>query len=162
MDKPNPLRQLQCGCSRPRGANLLRWQERRREHDSERQMPFSSVLWPPIPTEPVFGTGIREHHPENTVSFPTAQKFGVHADPAQLGGPSGQGQELHRFAGDLVMRALFDDEAARRHVLSDKLAEATHWAIRVPRDISKQLKRMAVQIKDLNLTLPDGLPAKAR
>ena len=58
-------------------------------------------------------------------------------------GPVGDGDELHRFTGGLVEKALFDDEAAGDDLPAEKVAEAVDGAIRVPGDIGKQFERMA-------------------
>jgi hypothetical protein len=41
------------------------------------------------------------------------------------------------------MRALLDDQAARRDCLADVLAEATDWAIATPRDVNEEFEWMA-------------------
>src|SRR5204862_2899900 len=54
----------------------------------------------------------------------------------------GNGDELHRFAGDLVEKALLDDQAARNDLLAEVLAEAVDRAIRIPGDVRTQFERM--------------------
>jgi hypothetical protein len=57
-------------------------------------------------------------------------------------GPVGQRQEFHRFAGDLMMRALLDDEAAGRNDLPDKFTETIYGAVSVPSHVAEQFERM--------------------
>src|SRR6185437_10015847 len=57
--------------------------------------------------------------------------------------PVGEREKFHRLTGDLMMRALFNYEAARRDGFADEFAETVHRAIRVPRHVIKQFERVA-------------------
>ncbi len=57
-------------------------------------------------------------------------------------GPVGEGEEFHWFAGDLVMGALFDDEAAGDDFLADLLSESGDGAIGVPGDVVEEIEGM--------------------
>jgi hypothetical protein len=50
--------------------------------------------------------------------------------------------ELHLVAGDLMMRAVGDDEPAGRYALPGVAGEVADRAIGVPRDAGKWIKRM--------------------
>ncbi len=58
-------------------------------------------------------------------------------------GVIGEGEEFHGFAGDLVMDALLDDEAAEGDGLADVEVEAIDGAIGFPGDIGKEVEGMA-------------------
>src|ERR1039458_7953239 len=51
-------------------------------------------------------------------------------------------KELHRLTGDLMMSALFDDQAASHDRFADMFREATDWAIRFPGNVFKQFQWM--------------------
>ena len=57
-------------------------------------------------------------------------------------GVVGDGEEFHRFTGDLVEQALFDDEAAGDDLLAEELSEAVDGAIGFPRDVGIQIERV--------------------
>ena len=56
--------------------------------------------------------------------------------------PVGERQELHRLAGDLVVRALLHDQATSRDGFPNEVAEAVYRAVAVPRHIGKQFQRV--------------------
>ena len=66
------------------------------------------------------------------------EEFGFHD-----AGPIGDGDEFHRFTGDLVEEALFDDQAARDDFFAKMLTQAVDRAVGVPGDIGEELKRVA-------------------
>jgi hypothetical protein len=51
--------------------------------------------------------------------------------------PVRQCQKLHRLAGDLVMRPLFDHQPARRHGSADMFTQLCNRAISVPGHVTK-------------------------
>jgi len=66
------------------------------------------------------------------------EKFGF--DDA---GAVGDGDEFHGFAGGLVEKALFDDQAAGYDSFADVFAEAVDRAIGVPGDVGIEVERVA-------------------
>jgi len=62
--------------------------------------------------------------------------------------PVSDSDEFHRFAGDLMKKALLDDETTGDHLLADVFTKSINGAISVPGDIREQLEWMAT----------DGIP----
>lgn len=56
--------------------------------------------------------------------------------------PVRQRQEFHGFTGDLVMRALFDEQATSRDGFTNVFTYTVDRAITLPRHIGKQIQRM--------------------
>ncbi len=61
--------------------------------------------------------------------------------------PVGEREKFHWLPRDLMMRALFDDQAACRDRLADELDEAVYRAIGIPSHIIKKFERMATDRK---------------
>src|ERR1043166_481303 len=66
------------------------------------------------------------------------EQFGLH-----YAGEVGDGDELHRFAGDLVEEALLDDQTTGNDLLAKMVVEPVDRAISIPGNIRKQFERMA-------------------
>ena len=58
-------------------------------------------------------------------------------------GPVSQRQKLHWLTRDLMMRALLDNKAARRHGFTDEITEAIYWAVTIPTNVVEQFEWMA-------------------
>ncbi len=59
-------------------------------------------------------------------------------------GPISDRQELHRFAGGLMMSPLFDDQAAGGDCVTEEFPQTIEGTIRVPRDVVVQFQRVAI------------------
>jgi len=58
-------------------------------------------------------------------------------------GPVGDGDEFHRFAGDLVEQALLDYQAASDDLFADVIAQPVDGAIGVPGDVGEEFERVS-------------------